>query len=541
MKTTRYGLAILLMISLVLTCQEEEPKVIDFPVISTGSITTFTHNQATLNGNVTADGGAAVTERGLYFGTSSNPEISGVKKVSGSGTGSFSETVTGLSPNTKYYVKAYAVNSKGIGYGGEQTFTTLPDPAVAPTVETTPVTSFTASLAVVGGIVVSDGGSPVTEYGVYFGTDANPVTGGVKIKIGSGTGQFSEVIISLIANTKFYVRAYAINSIGTGYGTVQSFTTPQALPEVNTQEVTSVTDVSAFIRCSADWWGGTDITERGMYVSLTPNAQITGTKYVSGSGNGEYEKEITGLTANTRYYFRGYAINSAGVGLSEELTFRTAGGNAGCYGCETGSFTDSRDGYEYDWVKIGSQYWMAENLAWLPAVSPALQSSTSASIYYVYGYNGTDVNAAKATSSYTTYGVLYNWKAAMNGAAGSTNNPSGVQGGCPNGWHMPSNDEWDQLVYYLGGSDNAGYKMKSSTGWGSGNGDNSSKFNGLPAGSSIMGNFVGQGNSGSAYFWSATAYSAGWAFFKRLDSTDDLLYSGPFSADPGQSVRCVKD
>jgi uncharacterized protein (TIGR02145 family) len=249
-----------------------------------------------------------------------------------------------------------------------------------------------------------------------------------------------------------------------------------------------------------------------------------------------------GLTTDTRYYYRTYAINSAGRGLGEELTFRTAGGSAGCYGCETGTFTDSRDSKEYKWVKIGSQYWMVENLTWLPAVSPASQSSTSAPVYYVYGYNGTDINAAKATENYTKYGVLDNWTAAMNGNSGSNANPSGVQGVCPTGWHVPSNEEWNQLAYYLGGSDGAGIKLKNNSGWGDGgNGDNSSGFTALPAGSSIMGNFVGADVQGGTYFWSATDYSPGWAYFKRLDASDDLLFSGPFTTDPGNSVRCVKN
>ncbi len=365
----------------------------------------------------------------------------------------------------------------------------------------------------------------------------------MKLIIGSSTGQFSEVIIDLIANTKYYVKAYAINSVGNGLGAEKTFTTPQTLPDVTTMEVTKVTDVSAFISGEVEPWGGTNITERGVYVSLAPASETSGTKHSIGSGIGEYAQEITGLAADTKYYYRAYAINSAGRGLGQELTFSTAGGSAGCYACEKGTFTDSRDNKEYDWVKIGSQYWMAENLAWLPAVSPASQSSVSAPVYYVYGYNGNDVSAAKATENYTKYGVLYNWLAAMNGASGSDNNPSGVKGACPNGWHMPSNNEWNQLAYYIGGSEGAGIKLKDNTAWGIGsNADNSSGFTALPAGSSVMGNFVGGGSSfGGAYFWTSTAYGSGWAWFKRLDSSDDLLYSGQFTIDPGNSVRCVKD
>jgi len=100
-----------------------------------------------------------------------------------------------------------------------------------------------------------------------------------------------------------------------------------------------------------------------------------------------------------------------------------------------GSFTDSRDGHVYKCVKIGTQRWMAENLAYLPTVSPSTTVSRSFGYYYVYGYEGTDVSTAKSTDNYNNYGVLYNWPAAYNS--------------CPNGWHLPSNTEWQSLASYL--------------------------------------------------------------------------------------------
>ena len=109
-------------------------------------------------------------------------------------------------------------------------------------------------------------------------------------------------------------------------------------------------------------------------------------------------------------------------------------------------FTDARDGTHYDAVKIGNQVWMAENLKYLPSVVGPATGSETAAYYYVYDYDGTDVMAAKATANYTTYGVLYNWPAAMNA--------------CPTGWHLPSDAEWTELTDYLGGSGVAGGKLK---------------------------------------------------------------------------------
>jgi uncharacterized protein (TIGR02145 family) len=88
---------------------------------------------------------------------------------------------------------------------------------------------------------------------------------------------------------------------------------------------------------------------------------------------------------------------------------------------------------------------MAENLKYLPSVVGPGTGSNSEAYCYVYGYDGTSISAAKATENYATYGVLYNWTAAMNGAESSDANPSGVQGICPDGWHLPSDAEWKQL------------------------------------------------------------------------------------------------
>jgi hypothetical protein len=116
---------------------------------------------------------------------------------------------------------------------------------------------------------------------------------------------------------------------------------------------------------------------------------------------------------------------------------------------ETGTFTDSRDEQSYTWVRIGDQVWMAENLRYLPAVMGPGMGSETEPHYYVYGYDGTDVSAAKETDNFRHYGVLYNWPAAMAGSSSSNSNPSGVQGVCPPGWHMPSDNEWTQLVDYV--------------------------------------------------------------------------------------------
>ena len=224
--------------------------------------------------------------------------------------------------------------------------------------------------------------------------------------------------------------------------------------------------------------------------------------------------------------------------------------------------TDSRDGKVYKTVTIGEQVWMAENLAYLPSVFGPATISSSTAYYYVYDYNGTDVAAAKATDNYQTYGVLYNWPAAMAGAASSDANPSGVQGVCPDGWHLPSDAEWTQLEEYLIAN---GYNYDGTTtgnqiaksmanysGWNTsstvgavGNTDypeyrNKSGFTALPGGCrSYYGTFNYFGFYG--YWWSSTQNFTNNAWIRYLTYYYSSVYRNSLNKDSGFSVRCVRD
>jgi uncharacterized protein (TIGR02145 family) len=188
----------------------------------------------------------------------------------------------------------------------------------------------------------------------------------------------------------------------------------------------------------------------------------------------------------------------------------------------------SHEGYDYSTVQIGEQCWFAENCRYLPEVSPSNEESETEPYYYVYDYEGTDVEAAKSTEYYETYGVLYNWPAVM------------TDGICPTGWHVPSDGEFYELTDFLGGESVAGYAMKSSSGWNSGgNGSNSSGWNGLPGGRRFSGGFFSVGNNGG--FWSASESGS-------INSWGRTLYHYYGAYDRhgsprlyGFSARCVRD
>ena len=210
----------------------------------------------------------------------------------------------------------------------------------------------------------------------------------------------------------------------------------------------------------------------------------------------------------------------------------------------SGTFVDERDNREYSWVKIGEQIWMAENLKYLPSVVGPSTGSETTPYYYVYGYYGTNVTDAKATSNYNTYGVLYNWPAAMAGSASSTANPSGVQGVCPTGWHLPSDAEWTELTDYLGGTSIAGGKLKETgtTHWNSPNtgATNETGFTALPGGYRYVdGSFKFIGGYG---FWSsATEQNATYALDRKVVYGDSSVDRGLGTKEVGFSVRCLRD
>ncbi|MDD3878248.1 MAG: FISUMP domain-containing protein [Bacteroidales bacterium] len=212
--------------------------------------------------------------------------------------------------------------------------------------------------------------------------------------------------------------------------------------------------------------------------------------------------------------------------------------------CGTSQFTDIRDGQSYNSIQIGDQCWMKQNLKYLPSVIAPSTGSSTVPYNYVFGYYGTDTTAAKANPNYNTYGVLYNWPAAMNGGSHSTNNPSGVQGICPSGWHLPSKAEWIELTDFLGGQSVAGGKLKETgtVNWNSPNtaATNETDFTAIPGGDRNMnGDFVSMGLYG--HYWTTSLYNSNQAWFSYTTYNTSSAPVDFVDKYIGFSVRCLKD
>lgn len=192
------------------------------PTIITGDITDIAATSIACSGNVTDDGGFAVTEKGVCWSTTMNPTITNNHTTDGNGIGKFVSNVTNLHANTTYFIRAYAKNKAGISYGEQKIFTTL---SGLPTVTTDEVTNITSSSATCGGYITLDGGFSVTARGVCISTSPNPTINNTHTNDGTGTGKFISYLTNLSSNTTYYIRAYATNSAGTSYGKEISFTT----------------------------------------------------------------------------------------------------------------------------------------------------------------------------------------------------------------------------------------------------------------------------------------------------------------------------
>ena len=290
------------------------------PTLESTPANNITAIGATVGGNITSDGGAEITARGVCYSTKENPTVDDTKVSSGTGVGEFSCNLTGLTFNTTYYVRAYATNSKGTAYGNQITFKTL---TTTPTVVTNAASNITATSATVGGNVTNDGGANVTARGICYSTSANPTIEGDKVASGSGIGEFECNITGLAFNTKYYARAYATNANGTVYGEEVTFTTLASMGTLTTSAASNITVTSATVGGNITSDGGAEITARGVCYSTTENPTIEDTKVASGSGVGEFSCNLTGLTFNTTYYVRAYATNSKGTAYGNQITFKT--------------------------------------------------------------------------------------------------------------------------------------------------------------------------------------------------------------------------
>lgn len=302
------------------------------------------------------------------------------------------------------------------------------------------------------------------------------------------------------------------------------------LPEVVTAPVTDITSNSAVSGGEVITEGSSPVTDRGVVWSTieNPTVDVNEGFTIDGAGAGVYVSEVTGLLSETTYFLRAYATNDEGTAYGEEAEFTTP------YGTSFECFTVSDvNGNIYNAQLIGDQCWMAENLK-------ATQTAGGGDITRYCYKNKPD--------SCNVYGGLYTWETIMNGEESSNAVPSGVQGICPTGWHVPSAAEWEILVDYLGGALVAGGKLKSTRTvpedpprWDLPNtgATNETGFTALPGGYRYSnGSFYHVGNT--TYFFTSTEYY-NFAWLRALYSSSASVPVSHQNKNIGTAVRCIKD
>lgn len=298
------------------------------PTVVTKEVQGITTVSADCEGEITGDGGLAVTARGLCWGRQPNPSLTTSEHFSeeGTGTGSFNTHITGLEPNTKYYVRAYATNGKGTSYGNEQVFTTKEETISVKTLE---VVEIDTESGLVKCEATNIGDNQIINRGVCWSKEQNPTIEANYTNSDLVEGDLYECrITGLDDNTNYYVRAYVKSSDGNViYGEELSFVTL----EIGRLEVTTVRIID-IINTGATCLGNVvsheyDVIQRGVCWSTVPMPTIEGYHTYSGEGAGDFTATITGLTATSTYYVRAYAKNSVGrVYYGEELSFTTLEG-----------------------------------------------------------------------------------------------------------------------------------------------------------------------------------------------------------------------
>ena len=538
------------------------------PTVSAVTLSSTSGTTIGMTANVDSDGGADVTERGVCWGTTSQPTISSTHATDGTGTGEF--TVTGsLTPGTTYYVRAYAINSEGTAYGAEVTYVA----PILPTVTTSEVSNIAATTATaVGNVTIADGGAPVTARGVCWSTYENPTVDSSHTTDGIGTGSFTSDITGLSPTTPYYVRAYATNSAGTTYGNQLSFTTTEATPTVTTNAISAITvaatdpTVVIVATCGGDVtdMGVDSVIARGVCWSTSQSPKIDNSDTTqNGSGLGSFTSNITGLTSGTTYYVRAYATNSVGTTYGDQVSITLP--LVDTKSCTSTPIVTDHEGNVYATVKIGNQCWMRENLR--TTTSPKTGT-------YLVNNEFSNSQQTVITSSFTgkmarwykndsltyaplKYGLLYNWNAALdtfNPLYGETsvndnpnyavkvNFPSNHRGICPSGWHLPSISEWNTFKSATPVSNQATNALASGT--------NTSGFTALFAGSFGRTKFDPFNNvnpDAYTYFFTSQQNAneqENGRFFElyiQQNTTNMKMEITNGEKDHGFSVRCLRD
>ena len=399
------------------------------------------------------------------------------------------------------------------------------DPTL-PVLTTDEAIEITTNSATISGNVTEDGGAEITARGICWGTVTMPTLSDNFKPSGTGPGKFSCVISELEPNTEYYVRAFAENRVGIAYGNEVTFKTGIATPSVTTGQVTDITLNSAVCAGTVINSGGAPVIEKGICWSQAPDPDLDDSHASVSAGTDTYTCTLTGLSSGSRYYARAYAKNEGGTAYGEQVVFSTK--------------VLDIEGNIYGTVCIGNQVWMTENLKVLKyndgSAIPNVTDNDDWKLLTTGAYCWYDNNM----NYKNTIGALYNWYAAGTGKI------------CPTGWHVPTNEDFNNLELFLGmnpesidlwdwrGTDQ-GTQLKNTIGWKAGeNGTNSSGFCAIPGGYRYGADGGFNALEKLTYYWCSERNDE-LAWYRRLDGPETGIFKGSTYKRGGKYIRCIKD
>jgi hypothetical protein len=324
---------IYLLVFAILSCTRFEDPTIGLSnkvELTTSKVTVISSDTALFEGNILKDGNEGISERGFAYHTAAKPKITNKTVKTGLGIGIFSGRATDLLPNTQYFVAAYAINKSGSVYGADLSFNT---PKSAPRLSTAIIASFTPYSAIISSSITLDGGSPVTERGVCYNTSPGARIQNNKVVSPSTTNAYNTTLTNLNPGATYYVRSYAINGVGVGYGQEITLKTADIkLPTVDPTclPATSITYSDATVSANITNDGLSNKLETGIILSTSSNP----TDLTFNNANSQTVKSIlttagkitmvlSNLKVGTKYFYVSYAKNEAGISYSPVCTFTT--------------------------------------------------------------------------------------------------------------------------------------------------------------------------------------------------------------------------
>lgn len=298
-----------------------------FPTLSTNAANTIGSVSASSGGNTIVDNGNAVTSKGVVWSLTTAPALTANEAghtSDGTANTDFTSALSPLTPNTLYYIKAYAANSSGTGYGDEKSFRTLAAvPAqsvlsnatsssidINPAIGTNPASTEMAILETVSNLYLQNDGTLAA--GQIWKTDA-----------AWGT----KTVVNLSPNTLygFKVKARNASSVETLFSSETQLTTLIAAPTVTTTSISNITKSSASSGGNITGLGGENASQRGICYKTSSGPTTADSKVFENGSHaaGAFTANLSGLDAGQQYFVRAYAINSSGTSYGAEVSFST--------------------------------------------------------------------------------------------------------------------------------------------------------------------------------------------------------------------------